>query len=146
MIKLLSQEAQTYFQSRPNLHQAYQELQHPQQTVNFFLMLLYHNPDAPIAFLSEHNAASTVNLPALLTAIWAYSLHLNPNSEEAKKLFTLVSQLHGRNLVEKSLLLSELPVWVIHGAGLVEAQTFDKRIARVYTKINYEQSKHCLIR
>jgi THO complex subunit 2 len=35
---------------------------------------------------------------------------------------------------------------VIQGAGLVEQSALDKRIARVYTKINYEQSKHSLIR
>ena len=32
------------------------------------------------------------------------------------------------------------------GAGLVESQAFDKKIKRVYTKINYEQSKYSLFR
>lgn len=80
MIKLLHQEAQCYFQGRANLHQAYLELLHPQQKVHFFLMLLYHNPDAPIAFLSENSASNPIQISPLLTALWAYSLHLHPDS------------------------------------------------------------------
>lgn len=87
-------------------------------------MLLYHNPDALIPFLSENSASQPIQVAALLTALWAYSLHLQSDSEEARRLFTLVSQLQSRNLAEKSLLLSDLPEWVVQGAGLVEAQAF----------------------
>lgn len=35
---------------------------------------------------------------------------------------------------------------MVQGAGLVEAAASDRRLARVYTKINYEQSKYSLLR
>jgi hypothetical protein len=48
--------------------------------------------------------------------------------------------------VERGQLLADLPEWVVLGAGLVEAVANQRRTNRVYTKINYEQSKHSLLR
>lgn len=78
MIKLLQQEAQCYFQNRTNILQAYQDLQQRSHRVHFFLMLLYNNPslEYPITFISEAAASAKIDLLPLLTAIWAYSLHL----------------------------------------------------------------------
>lgn len=52
-----------------------------------------------------------LDCPALLTSIWAISLQLNPNptGEEAKKLFTLVSLVLARNIIDKSQLVADLP-------------------------------------
>lgn len=44
------------------------------------------------------------------------------------------------------MMLADLPEWVTQGAGLIEQSTYEKRVARVYTKINYEQSKYSLMR
>lgn len=79
-------------------------------------MLLYSNIDTPLPFLAEH---SSIDPSPLLTALWAYSLHIDQSSPNAKPLFILVSQLQAKNIIDKSLLLSELPEWVVQGAGLV---------------------------
>jgi hypothetical protein len=121
MLTLLQQEAQCYFQNRQDLFQTYQDLQQPSQQVHFFLMLLYNNIEAPLPFLAEHPGLQPT---PLLTALWAYSLHLDPSSPNAKSIFSLVSQLQAKNIIEKSLLLSELPEWMVQGAGLVEAHAF----------------------
>jgi hypothetical protein len=48
---------------------------------------------------------------------------MNETSEEAKKLFGLISILHARNIIDKSQLLADLPEWVGQGAGLIEGAT-----------------------
>ena len=49
---------------------------------------------------------------------------MNASSEEAKKLFSLISIIHARNIIDKSQLLADLPEWVAQAAGLIEGPAF----------------------
>lgn len=99
-----------------------------------------------VNYLAEAAVAHNLDASALLSALWGVSLQMTPNSDEAKKLFSLISLIHARNIIDKSTLLADLPEWVAQGAGLMEIAAFERRTARVYTKINYEQSKYSLLR
>jgi hypothetical protein len=110
------------------------------------MLLACDQPDAPLNFVAEVALANQLEVQPLLTAIWAYALHLSPESLPAKELCKFVTQLQGRNFVEKAQLMSELPEWVIQEAGVAKTQALDRKFKRVYTKINYEQSKHSLLR
>lgn len=72
-----------------------------------------------------------------MSALWGVSLQLAPGSDEGKRLTNLVGVLHARNMVDRGQLLTDLPDWVVQGAGLVEGAAAERRVARVYTKINY---------
>jgi hypothetical protein len=37
---------------------------------------------------------------------------------------SLVSIIHARNIVDKSMMLADLPEWVTQGAGLIEQSTY----------------------
>lgn len=59
-----------------------------------------------VTLISEIATPQPNNIAPLLTALWSSSLHLESTSEPAKKLNNLLSQLHARNLIDKSQLMS----------------------------------------
>ena len=56
-------------------------------------MLLYSQPntEATFNFVAAAAVAGPFEVQPLLTAIWAYALHINRQSEEAKSLCSLVT-------------------------------------------------------
>lgn len=75
--------------------------------------------DQAVNYLAEAVVAHHLDASALLAALWGVSLQMTPNSEEAKKLFSLISLIHARNIIDKCTLLADLPEWVAQGAGLM---------------------------
>ena len=132
----------------PQDMQHYLTLSSPSAKVRFFLHLLCAHPqgDALFNFVAEASANNSLEAHLLINAIWGYSLQLSPQSVEAQQLFSLLGQLFGRNFLTKAELLKGLPEWVSQGAGLVDAVAMEKKTKRYYTKVNYEQSKHSLLR
>jgi hypothetical protein len=149
MLKFLQVESQSYFRNR-NYAEVFSTLESSRQRTSFYTMLitahLSSNVEIAVNYLAETSIAKLLDISALLSAVWGLSLQMNANSDEAKKLFNLVSIIHARNIIDKSQLLADLPEWVAQGANLIEAAAFERRTARVYTKINYEQSKYGLLR
>ena len=75
-------------------------------------MLLYsqQTPEQVVNFVAEASQNSQgQHFTPLLAAAWAYSLYVEQTSEAAKRLYSIVSLLQGRNLIDKSQLMSELP-------------------------------------
>jgi hypothetical protein len=149
MLKYLQTESQTYFRSR-TYAEAFAALPSARQRPNFYAMLLTAHllspSDAAVGYLGEAATARVLDAGALMAALWGVSLQVAAGSEEGKRLTALVGLLHARSIVERTQLLTDLPDWVVQGAGLVEGTASERRVARVYTKINYEQSKHSLLR
>ena len=77
MLKILQQQASVYLQDAGNLLHTYQAITSRKDQVLFFQMLLYqNNPDTAFDFISQASAANSFEPEPFLTAIWAYSLHL----------------------------------------------------------------------
>ena len=73
----------------------------------------------------------------MVEAVGGVALQVKAESEEGRRLVGIVGQLHARNLVDKAVLLSGLPDWLSKGAGIIEGASFDKKLIRVNTKLNY---------
>jgi len=83
------------------------------------LQQLPSNVEVILQHLGETSTNHTIDVNALLTAVWGLSIQYDQKGEDAKKLFNLVALVHARNIVDKSQLLSELPEWVTNGAGIM---------------------------
>jgi hypothetical protein len=140
MLKYLQTESQNYFRER-SYAEAFSSLSSPRQRHNFYTMLLSAHVcsggDAAVGYLGEAAAGKSLDAGALMAALWGVALQVAAGSEEGKRLTSLVGVLHARNIVERGQLLTDLPDWVVQGAGLVEGAAAERRVARVYTKINY---------
>lgn len=149
MLKYLQTESQKYFRNIA-YPEVFAALSSAKQRTNFYTMLLAaylaSGSDAAANYLGESSVSKTLDPGALLSALWGLSLQVAAGSEDGKRLTTLVGLLNARNIVDRTQLLTDLPDWVVQGAGLVEAKASERRLNRVYTKINYEQSKHSLLR
>jgi hypothetical protein len=149
MLKYLQAESQAYFRNR-TYAEAFATLSCAKQRTSFYSMLLVSHLTAPsdavLTYLGEAAAAKVLDTGALMSALWGVSLQVVAESEEGRRLTGFVGLLQARSIVERGQLLADLPEWVVLGAGLVEAVANQRRTNRVYTKINYEQSKHSLLR
>jgi hypothetical protein len=123
MLKYLQSESQNYFRER-TYAEVFNSLSNPRQRHNFYTMLLTvhvtHGGDAAVGYLGETAAGKCLDVGALMSALWGVSLQVTPGSEDGKRLTTLVGVLHARNIVDRGQLLTDLPDWVVQGAGLVE--------------------------
>jgi hypothetical protein len=81
----------------------------------------------------------------LLDCLWSLALYLD-NHPLLKQLNELIMDLSARGILDRALTIQMLTDKTLAECKLVDQEPFNKKVSRMYTKHNFEQTKFNLLR